>query len=87
MGPTGAGKSTLVNLLTRFYEFGSGEIEIDGRPLTDIPRARLRSAIGLVTQESFLFNGTVRDNLRLGRPAKPPKPPTPASSSTACPMD
>jgi ATP-binding cassette subfamily B protein len=69
VGPTGAGKSTLVNLLTRFYEFGTGEIEIDGRPLTDIPRAKLRSAIGLVTQESFLFNGTVRDNLRLGRPA------------------
>ncbi len=68
VGPTGAGKSTLVNLLTRFYEFSSGEIEIDGRPLTDIPRAKLREAIGLVTQESFLFNGTVRDNLRLGNP-------------------
>ena len=68
VGPTGAGKSTLVNLLTRFYEYGSGEIEIDGRPLTEIPRAHLRSAIGLVTQESFLFNGSVRDNLRLGRP-------------------
>ena len=68
VGPTGAGKSTLVNLLTRFYEFDSGEIEIDDRPLKDIPRSQLREAIGLVTQESFLFNGTVRDNLRLGRP-------------------
>ena len=68
VGPTGAGKSTLVNLITRFYEFESGEIEIDGRPLRDIPRAQLRSAVGLVTQESFLFNGTVRDNLRLGNP-------------------
>lgn len=68
VGPTGAGKSTLVNLLTRFYEFDSGEIEIDGRPLTEIPRAQLRAAVGLVTQESFLFNGTVRDNLRLSRP-------------------
>ena len=68
VGPTGAGKSTLVNLLTRFYEFDSGEIEIDHRPLKDIPRSQLREAIGLVTQESFLFNGTVRDNLRLGRP-------------------
>ncbi len=68
VGPTGAGKSTLVNLLTRFYEFSSGEIEIDDRPLTDIPRSQLRSAVGLVTQESFLFNGTVRDNLRLGNP-------------------
>ena len=68
VGPTGAGKSTLVNLLTRFYEFDGGEIEIDDRPLKDIPRSQLREAIGLVTQESFLFNGTVRDNLRLGRP-------------------
>lgn len=67
VGPTGAGKSTLVNLLTRFYEFDSGEIEIDRRPLKDIPRAQLRSAIAFVTQESFLFNGTVRENLRLGR--------------------
>ena len=68
VGPTGAGKSTLVNLLTRFYEFDSGEIEIDHRPLKEFPRSQLREAIGLVTQESFLFNGTVRDNLRLGRP-------------------
>lgn len=68
VGPTGAGKSTLVNLLTRFYEFDTGEITIDGRPLKEIPRSHLRSAIGLVTQESFLFNGTVRENLCLGRP-------------------
>ncbi len=68
VGPTGAGKSTLVNLLTRFYEFSDGEILIDGRPLRDLPKPQLRAAIGLVTQESFLFNGTVRDNLRLGRP-------------------
>ena len=70
VGPTGAGKSTLVNLLTRFYEFDTGAIEIDGRPLKEIPRAQLRAAVGLVTQESFLFNGTVRDNLRLGRPRR-----------------
>ena len=68
VGPTGAGKSTLVNLLTRFYEFDSGEIDIDDRPLKEIPRSQLREAVGLVTQESFLFNGTVRDNLRLGNP-------------------
>jgi ABC-type multidrug transport system fused ATPase/permease subunit len=69
VGPTGAGKSTLVNLITRFYEYDDGEIRIDGTPLQDLPRAVLRNAVGMVTQESFLFNGTVRDNLRLGRPA------------------
>jgi ABC-type multidrug transport system fused ATPase/permease subunit len=68
VGHTGAGKSTLVNLLTRFYEYDTGEILIDGKPLRDYPRGALRSAVGMVTQESFLFNGTVRDNLRLGRP-------------------
>ena len=68
VGPTGAGKSTLVNLLTRFYEYTGGEIRIDGRLLADLPRSQLRGAVGLVTQESFLFNGTVRDNLRLGNP-------------------
>ncbi len=66
VGRTGAGKSTLVNLLTRFYEFDSGEILLDGKPLGDYPKGAMRSAIGVVTQESFLFNGTVRENLRLG---------------------
>lgn len=68
VGATGAGKSTLVNLITRFYEFDSGEILIDGQPLREIPKDVLREAVGLVTQESFLFNGPVRDNLRLGNP-------------------
>ena len=68
VGQTGAGKSTLVNLLTRFYEYDDGEILIDGNSIRDLPRATLRAAVGMVTQESFLFNGTVRDNLRLGRP-------------------
>ena len=67
VGTTGAGKSTLVNLLTRFYEFDDGDITIDGVSLRDIPQARLRGAIGLVTQESFLFNGTVRENLRFAK--------------------
>lgn len=67
VGPTGAGKSTLVNLLTRFYEFDAGLIRVDGRDLKEIPRSELRSAVGMVTQESFLFNGTLRDNLRIGR--------------------
>ncbi len=68
VGHTGAGKSTLVNLLTRFYEYDSGEILIDGKPLRDFSKSAIRSAVGLVTQESFLFNGSVRDNLRLGKP-------------------
>ncbi len=68
VGQTGAGKSTLVNLLTRFYEYDTGEILIDGRPLRDLPKNALRRAVGMVTQESFLFNGTIRDNLRLGKP-------------------
>jgi ABC-type multidrug transport system fused ATPase/permease subunit len=68
VGATGAGKSTLVNLLTRFYEYDDGEIRLDGTPIRELPRATLRAAVGVVTQESFLFNGTVRDNLRLARP-------------------
>jgi ABC-type multidrug transport system fused ATPase/permease subunit len=68
VGHTGAGKSTLVHLLTRFYEFDSGEILIDGKPLRDYSKGALRSAVGMVTQESFLFNGSIRDNLRLGKP-------------------
>jgi ABC-type multidrug transport system fused ATPase/permease subunit len=68
VGHTGAGKSTLVHLLTRFYEFDSGEILIDGKPLRDFSKSALRSAVGMVTQESFLFNGSIRDNLRLGKP-------------------
>ncbi len=67
VGPTGAGKSTLVNLLVRFYEFTGGEILIDGIPLRQIPRSHLRSNIAVVTQESFLFNGTTAENLRVGR--------------------
>jgi ABC-type multidrug transport system fused ATPase/permease subunit len=68
VGATGAGKSTLVNLLTRFYEYDSGEIFIDGKPLRELPKNVLRSAVGMVTQESFLFNGSIRDNLRIGKP-------------------
>jgi ABC-type multidrug transport system fused ATPase/permease subunit len=67
VGQTGAGKSTLVNLLTRFYEYDSGKILLDGRELRDLPKNALRKAVGMVTQESFLFNGTIRENLRLGK--------------------
>ncbi len=68
VGSTGAGKSTLVNLLTRFYEFTSGAITLDGRPLRDFRVHALREKIGVVAQESFLFNGTIRENLLLGKP-------------------
>ena len=68
VGPTGAGKSTIVNLLVRFYEFTGGNIRIDGIPLRDIPKHHLRSNIAVVTQESFLFNGTTAENLRIGKP-------------------
>jgi ABC-type multidrug transport system fused ATPase/permease subunit len=68
VGATGAGKSTLVNLLVRFYEFTSGEIYIDGKPLRDYSLHGLREAIGVVTQESFLFNGSIRENLLMGKP-------------------
>ena len=69
VGATGAGKSTLVNLLTRFYELTSGEIYIDEKPIRDYPLRTLREAIGVVTQESFLFNGSIRENLLMGKPA------------------
>lgn len=68
VGPTGAGKSTIVNLLVRFYEFTSGKITIDGAPLRDIPKFHLRDSIAVVTQESFMFNGTTAENLRIGKP-------------------
>jgi ABC-type multidrug transport system fused ATPase/permease subunit len=57
-----------VNLLTRFYEYDAGEIFIDGTPLREFGTRRLREMIGVVTQESFLFNGTIRENLLMGRP-------------------
>lgn len=65
VGHTGAGKSTIINLLTRFYEYDGGEITLDGLALHTLAKRSLRRAIGYVTQESFLFNGTVRENLRL----------------------
>ena len=67
VGTTGAGKSTLVNLLTRFYEYDEGSITIDGAELNTINKAALRSSIAYVTQDAFLFNGTVRENLILGK--------------------
>ncbi|MEM7385906.1 MAG: ABC transporter ATP-binding protein, partial [Verrucomicrobiota bacterium] len=67
VGSTGAGKSTIINLLTRFYEHDEGEILIDGHDIKTLSKASLREAIGYVTQESFLFNGTVRENLHIAK--------------------
>src|SRR5581483_1207942 len=68
VGATGAGKSTLASLLVRFYELSSGEIYIDGKPIRRYGLRELRQAIGVVTQESFLFNGSIRENLLMGKP-------------------
>ena len=68
VGATGAGKSTLVNLLVRFYELSSGRIYVDGKPIREYGLRALRGAIGVVTQESFLFNGSIRENLLMGKP-------------------
>ncbi|PPJ28332.1 multidrug ABC transporter ATP-binding protein [Nocardia nova] len=68
VGPTGAGKTTLVNLLERFYELDSGTITIDGVDITGIGRDRLRSRIGMVLQDTWLFGGTIRENIAYGSP-------------------
>ena len=68
VGKTGAGKSTLINLLTRFYQLEQGDILIDRQSIRDINVRELREKIGMVTQESFLFNGTIRENLQIGKP-------------------
>nr|WP_246136371.1 ABC transporter ATP-binding protein [Leekyejoonella antrihumi] len=67
VGPTGAGKTTLVNLIMRFYELTSGRILLDGTDITQIPRADLRSRVGMVLQDAWLFHGTIRDNIAYGR--------------------
>jgi ABC-type multidrug transport system fused ATPase/permease subunit len=69
VGPTGAGKSTLINLLCRFYDPIEGDITIDGYNLRDLSLRSLRDQIGIVLQDSFLFNKTVRENIRYGRPS------------------
>ena len=66
VGPTGAGKTTLVNLIMRFYELNEGEISIDGRDISQMPRAELRSNIGMVLQDTWMFEGSIRDNIAYG---------------------
>lgn len=67
VGPTGAGKTTLVNLLMRFYEVSGGRILIDGRDTREIARGRLRRAFGMVLQDAWLFHGSIRENIAYGR--------------------
>lgn len=67
VGPTGAGKTTLVNLIMRFYELNSGRITVDDTDITTLTRAELRSHIGMVLQDAWLFEGTIRENIRYGR--------------------
>ncbi|MBR2409942.1 MAG: ABC transporter ATP-binding protein [Lachnospiraceae bacterium] len=67
VGPTGAGKSTIVNLLSRFYDVQKGEVKIDGYNIKDVSISSLREQMGVMTQENFLFSGTVRDNIRYGK--------------------
>ncbi len=67
VGPTGAGKSTIVNLISRFYDVQKGEVRIDGYDIKKVSVASLREQMGVMTQDNFLFSGTVRDNIRYGK--------------------
>ena len=67
VGPTGAGKTTIVNLLMRFYDVTGGEIRLDGVNINDVPRGELRSRFGMVLQDTWLFKGTIRENIAYGR--------------------
>jgi ATP-binding cassette subfamily B protein len=68
VGPTGAGKTTMVNLLVRFYEIDSGRIILDGTDYRDLTRDEVRSSFGMVLQDTWLFAGTIRDNIGYGKP-------------------
>ena len=68
VGPTGCGKTTFINLLMRFYDVTSGTISIDGHPINEISRHSLRSSFGMVLQDTWIKNGTVRENLNIGKP-------------------
>ncbi|BCM88652.1 putative ABC transporter ATP-binding protein [Abditibacteriota bacterium] len=68
IGPTGAGKTTVINLLTRFYDVDAGRITVDGHDIRTVEKDSLRRQLGIVLQDTFLFGGTVADNIRYGRP-------------------
>lgn len=67
VGPTGAGKTTIVNLISRFYDTTRGSVLIDGREIREVTLKSLRSQMGIMTQDNFLFSGTIRDNIKYGR--------------------
>ena len=69
VGPTGAGKTTLVNLLMRFYDLGGGAIRVDDVDIATVPRAEVRARFGMVLQDTWLFGGTIRDNIKYGNPS------------------
>jgi len=83
LGPSGSGKSTLMHLLLRLYDYTEGSIQFDGLELTSLPRSWVRSQIGVVMQEPFLFSKSLRDNLRLGR-GDAPDHEIEAAARTAC---
>ena len=92
VGPTGAGKTTLVNLIMRFYELNCGRILLDGVDIASLSRAELRSKIGMVLQDTWLFGGTIRDNIAYGNPGAPrrrsgrrPRRRSSTGSCTPCP--
>ena len=93
VGPSGGGKTTIANLLPRFYDVTAGAVTIDGRDVRDLDLACLRAQIGIVAQDTFLFNDTVANNIAYGRPDIPIESdpqrrrnrPGRTSSSSACP--
>ena len=92
VGPTGAGKTTLVNLIMRFYELDGGRITLDGRDIARCAATTCVRHIGMVLQDTWLFGGTIRDNIAYGNPtpprsrsSRPPGPPTSTGSCTRCP--
>ena len=91
-GPHRGGKTTLINLLMRFYELDGGAISIDGVDISTIPRSELRRKIGMVLQDTWLFEGTVAENIAYGRKtphgrrsSPPPRPPGATTLSAPCP--
>ena len=94
VGPTGAGKTTLTNLILRFYDVDAGRITLDGRDIASMPRSELRDNFGVVLQDTWLFGGTIRDNIAYGaasgdrgaRSSRPRRRPTSTTSCAPCPM-